>query len=217
VKPKKRRTADSANREYFRDAYSTGLHGWSVEAPSPFALEFLNRLAPLAPSGKLLDVGCGEGRHAIAAAKLGFKVTAVDYEPLALERARKFADKAGVGGVIFKEADVFRLPFADSQFDIVLDYGCLHHQKKSAQAAYRESLVRVLKKTGFYILSVFGPQFRLFKGIQRQWHIAQGAYRRYFTATDIKSLFLQHFEILELREEKGDGSGFLHALMKRKV
>jgi SAM-dependent methyltransferase len=212
---KRNRTADDANQQYFRNAYSTGLHGWANEEPSPYALEFLKRLRLSVPGGKLLDVGCGQGRHAIAAAKLGFKVTAIDYEPLALKRARRWADEKGVEGIVFKTADVFNLPFGDEQFDIVLDYGCLHHQKKSSHPTYVKSILRVLKDGGFFILSVFGPDFHLFKGSHRKWHIAMGAYRRYFTPRDIRELFARRFEILELIEEHGDGRDFWHALMRR--
>ena len=218
MKPEIQRTAGYANRQYFRKVYSTGRHGWAAEDPDPYAVGFLKRLRPLVPGGMLLDIGCGQGRHAIAAARLGFKVTAIDYEPLALERARLWAREKGANGIEFETADVFRLPFSDSQFDIVLDYGCLHHQKKSSHAAYKRSVSSVLKEGGFFILSAFSPSFRLFnKGARRKWHIAQGAYRRFFTSEDIEEIFARRFEILELKEEKGDDGGFWHALMKHRT
>jgi len=210
-------TADEANRRYFRQAYRTGRHGWAAVVPSPYATAFLKRLRRLAPGGRLLDVGCGEGRHAIAAAKLGFRVTAIDYEPLALKRARRFARAKQATDIRFREADVLCLPFADSCFDIILDYGCLHHQRKSDWPAYRAGILRILKPRGFYVLSVFSPRFFLFRGRRRPWHIAQGAYRRCFTRGDILALFGSSFDILELAEEKGDERGFWHALMRRRT
>ena len=210
-------SADAANRRYFRQAYRTGRHGWAVEDPSPYAVHFLRRLNRLVPAGRLVDIGCGEGRHAIAAARLGFRVTAVDYEPLALKRARRFARKKVVPGIRFRKANVFCLPFADSSFDVVLDYGCLHHQRKSDWPAYRASILRVLRPGGLYILSVFSPKFFLFRGSRRPWHIAQGAYRRCFTRKDIEGRFGQSFEILELMEEKGHQQGFWHVMMKRRA
>ena len=76
-------------------------------------MAFLRRLRRAIPGGRLLDVGCGEGRHAIAAAKLGFRVVAIDYEPLALRRARRFAKAGNVRGVAFRLADILRAAFAD--------------------------------------------------------------------------------------------------------
>ena len=209
-------SARRANRRYFRQAYRSGQHGWEVEEPSPYAVDFLRRLKRLVPGARLLDVGCGEGRHAIAAARMDFKVTAIDYEPLALRRARQFAQRRRAQGMTFRKANVLRLSFPESCFDIVLDYGCLHHQKKSDWSAYKDNIVRVLRPRGFYVLSVFSREFPLFHGSRRPWHIAQGAYRRYFMRRDILELFGREFEILELVEEKGKHAGFWHALMRRR-
>jgi SAM-dependent methyltransferase len=180
-------------------------------------VDYLKRVRRLVPGGELLDIGCGEGRHAFAAARLGFKVTAIDYEPLALQRARQFANSKLLKGIIFRRADVFRLPFPDACFDVVLDYGCLHHQKKSDWPAYKGSILRVLKPGGYYILSVFSPKFRMFRGSRRRWHIAYGAYRRCFTRKEIVRLFGREFEIINMTEERGKGGGFWHILMRRRA
>jgi len=209
-------SARRANRQYFRQAYGTGQHGWEVQEPSLYAVSFLRRLKGLRPGGALLDVGCGEGRHALAAARLGFRVTAVDFERLALRRARRFARRAGMRGIRFLRADVLRMPAASASFDVVLDYGCLHHQRKSDWPAYRASILRVLQPRGYYVLSVFSPRFRLFRGSRRPWHIKQGAYRRCFRVRDIEELFGQHFQILGAVEERGAGRGFWHVLMRRR-
>jgi SAM-dependent methyltransferase len=208
-------SAGKANRRYFRDAYRTGRHGWGVDEPSPYAVAFLRRLKRMVPNGRLLDIGCGEGRHAIAASRLGFVVTAVDLEPLALRRARRFAEDKGARGIVFRRADVLRMPAPAMPFDVVLDYGCLHHQKKSDWAAYRAGVLRVLSPGGFFILSVFSPKFSLFRGRSKNWHIAQGAYRRCFTRKDILGLFGREFQVLEMIEENG-GHGFWHVLFRRR-
>ena len=205
-----------SNRRYFRRAYRTGQHGWPVAEPSTYAVGFLKRLNRLIPGGRLLDVGCGEGRHAIAAAKLGFNVTGIDYEPLALGRARRFARREGARGIIFRKADVLRLPFTDSCFDVVQDFGCLHHQRKSDWPAYLAGILRVLKPEGYHVLSVYSPHFLFFRGNRRPWQIAQGAYRRCFTRRDILGLFGYDFDVVELKEERDNQRGFWHAMMRRR-
>jgi SAM-dependent methyltransferase len=207
-------SAARANRRYFRQAYRTGEHGWEVKGSSPYAAAFLKRLSRCVRHGRLLDVGCGEGRHAVAAAKLGFRVTGIDYEPLAVRRARRFAPAEGARRIVFRRADVLRLPLAEASFDVVLDYGCLHHQRKSDWPAYRAGILRVLKPEGYYVLSVFSPEFPFFRGGRRPWHLAKGAYRRCFTRTDILGLFAGDFELLELKEER---RGFWHVLMRRRL
>ncbi|MHC4983586.1 MAG: class I SAM-dependent methyltransferase [Planctomycetota bacterium] len=209
-------SADKVNRRYFRKAYLTGRHGWSAEEPSPHVVKFLKRMAGEIPGGELLDVGCGEGRHAIAAAGLGFEVTAIDYEPLALRRARRIARAKGAAGITFRKADIFHLPFRPGRFDAALDCGCLHHQRKSEWPAYKAAILRVLKPGGYFALSVFSPRFYMFRRGGRPWHISQGAYRRCFRPKDIAGLFGREFDILRLVEERDAQRGFWHALMKHK-
>jgi ribosomal protein L11 methyltransferase len=69
-------------------AFGTGSH-----ATTRLCLELLLEL----PRGSLLDVGCGSGVLAIAAAKLGFDpVCAVDLDPQAIEATRRNAEVNGV-------------------------------------------------------------------------------------------------------------------------
>jgi hypothetical protein len=96
-----------------------------------------------------------------------------------------------------------------------LDYGCLHHQKKADWPVYKASVLRVLSPFGFFILSVFSPKFPLFRGSHRNWHIAQGAYRRCFTRADLLGLFGGEFEVLKMIEENGGQHGFWHVLFRR--
>ncbi|HOZ47635.1 MAG TPA: class I SAM-dependent methyltransferase [Candidatus Hydrogenedentes bacterium] len=208
-------SASEANRRYFEAAYRTGIHGWGVEAPSEYAVASLDALTASIPGGTVLDIGCGEGRHAIAAAAMGFRVTAIDYEPLAIQRARWFAKAAGAKGITFRRASVFELPFKASAFDAVLDYGCLHHQRKRDWPTYQANILRALKPRGFYILSVFSPRFRLFRAGTQHWHVAQGAYRRCFTRQDLDDFLGGDFDIITMSEEKGDRGGFWHLLVQR--
>ncbi len=207
-------TAQEANRRYFREAYRTGEHGWEVESPCPYALEFLKKLRRQIPAPKLLDIGCGEGRHCIAASRLGYKVMGIDYESLALRRAARLSTEQAARSIRYRRANVFALPFADASFDVILDYGCLHHQRKADWSRYLHSILRILRPKGFYILSVFSHEFRLFGRTRRNWHIANGAYRRCFTRREICVLFEPYFEFVDMFHEPRPG-GFWHVLMKR--
>ena len=67
---------------------------------------------------KILDVGCGTGRHSIELARRGYPVTGVDLSDSMLKRAREKAAAEKVR-VDFRKEDARRLPFSD-QFDLVL-------------------------------------------------------------------------------------------------
>lgn len=61
---------------------------WGVE-PNRFVRAHCERL----PVGDALDLACGEGRNAHWLARLGWRVTGVDFSAVAIERARAFTDK----------------------------------------------------------------------------------------------------------------------------
>jgi len=67
---------------------------WGSE-PNRFVAEALGAREP---AGRALDLACGEGRNAIWLAQRGWRVTGVDYSPVAIARAHELAGTAGVRG-----------------------------------------------------------------------------------------------------------------------
>ena len=64
---------------------------WSAE-PNRFLVDELAALPP----GRALDLACGEGRNAIWLARREWDVTGVDFSGVAVDKARRMADEAGV-------------------------------------------------------------------------------------------------------------------------
>ena len=73
---------------------------WSAE-PNRFLVEEVGALA----AGEALDAACGEGRNAVWLAERGWRVTGVDFSPVALAKARRMAAHRGVS-VDWVEADL---------------------------------------------------------------------------------------------------------------
>lgn len=94
-----------------------------------------------------LDYCCGNGEIAIEMAKRGAsKVLGIDISPVAVENARELANDAGVGDICeFKVMDAEHTEFADGTFDVIHEYGALHHL--DLPAAFTE-LSRILKPGG---------------------------------------------------------------------
>lgn len=81
-------------------------------------VQFLLELLHLRKGARLLDVGCGPGRHAVAFAQAGLEVTGVDVSERFLEIAAQAARAAGVKASFF-ECDARQMPF-DDEFDAVV-------------------------------------------------------------------------------------------------
>jgi SAM-dependent methyltransferase len=101
---------------------------------------------------RLLDMGCGGGRHAFEAWRRGATVVALDYSEGELKDVRGVLgamlaagevtnDGIGIGGAV--NGDALRLPFPDAAFDVVIASEVLEHLWDDERAI--GELVRVLK------------------------------------------------------------------------
>jgi ubiquinone/menaquinone biosynthesis C-methylase UbiE len=95
----------------------------------------------------VLDYCCGNGEVAIQMAHRGARlVHGIDLSPVAIENAQALAAREGIANrCVFKVMDAEHMEFPDSSFDVVHEYGALHHLDLGA--AYAE-LARILKPGG---------------------------------------------------------------------
>lgn len=87
---------------------------WSAEA-NRFLVAEVEHLPP----GEALDLACGEGRNAVWLAGRGWAVTAVDFSPVGLDKARQLAAAREVE-VEWIEADLFEWTPPEASSDVVL-------------------------------------------------------------------------------------------------
>lgn len=118
------------------------------------ATEQLLRRAELNPHARVLDVGCGVGTTAITVAeRFGADVTAVDIEPLMLERARKAVQAAHVDDVVdVRHGDILALDFPDDDFDVVIAEAVTMFVDRARAA---RELIRVCRPRGRVLATEF--------------------------------------------------------------
>jgi SAM-dependent methyltransferase len=122
-----------------------------IDKPTIFA-EFALDFFP--ESGKLLDLGAGQGPDSRYFANQGFSVTSVDFNDLALELSKEKAEKESLK-IEFMKLDVSnKLPFDDESFDIAYSHLALHYFSDEITREIFREISRILKPGGI-IASLF--------------------------------------------------------------
>lgn len=117
--------------------------------------ESLCEAVDLESGSRVLDVACGNGNAALAAARRWGRVTGLDYVPALLERAAERA-RAERLELQLLEGDAERLPFESGSFDVALSTFGVMFAPDQAQAA--RELMRVVKPGGRIGLANWTPE-----------------------------------------------------------
>lgn len=103
---------------YFDDVFLRIYRPLKDETRTAIEVDAVCELLGLEESARILDVGCGWGRHSLELARMGFKVTGLDYSGRMLEEAERSAAAAALD-VRWVRGDMREMGFAD-EFDAVV-------------------------------------------------------------------------------------------------
>lgn len=125
--------------EFWQEKYRSGADGWELGKPAPALVQALKSLK--LSRQRIAVLGSGSGEDAAYLAQQGHLVTAFDFSPEALLRAKQ---KHGTPkGLQWVQADMFSLPASyTGKFDMVFDNACLI----AIPPSKRKDLVKVWKK-----------------------------------------------------------------------
>lgn len=116
---------------------------------------------------RILDIGCGTGRHSIELVRRGYAVTGIDLSANQLARAREKASEAGVAPV-FEQRDA-REPHFAAEFDLVImlcEGGFSLMETDAMNFAILENAVRALKPGGKFIFTCLNGLFPLAQSVK---------------------------------------------------
>jgi SAM-dependent methyltransferase len=134
-----RRLTGALAPEHFNTQY-TGTPPWDTGRPQPALLQLAESGAV---RGRVLDVGCGTGEHALMAAGLGLPTVGVDPASAAIAIAQRKARERELPAR-FLVWNAFDLGELGEQFDTVLDCGLFHVFSDHERVRYVDSLATVM-------------------------------------------------------------------------
>ena len=153
---------------------------------------------------KLLDVGCGTGRHSIELSKRGYSVTGVDLSASQLARAKEKAEKEGLK-IDFLRYDARKLPF-ENEFDaaIMLCEGAFPlMETDEMNFEILSSVTKSLKKPGKLIFTTLNGLFPLYHSVEEFCDSTTGEGNATYRSNTFDLMTFRDHNITEVEDDSG--------------
>lgn len=125
------------------------------EEASLFIDGLIHHLAPPADS-KMLDVGCGKGRHCIQLASKGFDVTGIDLSPQSIAAAKEH-ENAHLHFAVHDMRERFQVGHFDYVLNLFTSFGYFETDHEHEKAI--KTMAYALKKDGILVIDYLNAQF----------------------------------------------------------
>ncbi len=150
---------DNYARKYDKECFVQGTVG---------ECDFIEQEIVRDKSLKIIDIGCGTGRHSIELTKRGYSVIGVDLSESQLSRAREKAKEAGVM-IDFQKHDARNLPFK-GEFDLAImlcEGGFPLMETDEMNFEILKNAAKVLKSEGKLIFTTLNGLFPLYHSVEQ--------------------------------------------------
>ncbi|MBN2458346.1 class I SAM-dependent methyltransferase [Candidatus Woesearchaeota archaeon] len=161
---------------------------------------------------KVLDLGCGTGRHTVLLAKQGFDVYATDVSDTGLEMTRRWLKHENLSARLKKSSCYERFPFMDNSFDAVISTQVIHHNYYEKVKFCISEIKRVLRPNRLIFITVSANKYKRrasrFEMPEQRTYVPldgeeKGVPHFIYTKTLMKKDF-KNFKILSLHKDRGD-------------
>jgi RimJ/RimL family protein N-acetyltransferase/2-polyprenyl-3-methyl-5-hydroxy-6-metoxy-1,4-benzoquinol methylase len=149
---------ENYGKKYDAESFTQGTAG---------ECDFIEKELAYNKSLKILDVGCGTGRHSFELTKRGYDVTGIDLSESQLQRAKEKAEAEKLK-IDFRKHDARNLPFK-SEFDAAImlcegSFPLMETDEMNFQIL--ESVAKSLKKNGRFIFTTLNGLFPLYHSVE---------------------------------------------------
>jgi SAM-dependent methyltransferase len=169
---------------FFRPPWDTGI-------PAPEVVRYIAGKTP----GDAIDIGCGTGTNLLYLAQQNWRVTGIDFAPLAIEKAKRKLARYPKTLLVW---DVTKLAILElpSPYDLGLDMGCFHSLSGTGRLAYVNGIKKWIKSNGMLMMYAFQPsEYADVRGLTRE---------------EMVNYFKNYFELINYEQGQGRPSAWYY-------
>ncbi len=184
---------------------------WAERPPTPEVTEMADHLERVGER-RVLDIGCGVGRHVVYLAARGFDVTGLDNAPTALALCQENLARADLRATL-THMEMTALDFPEKSFGGAIATQVIHHAPVAVIEAILAQLTHLLLPRGYFVLVVPTPEHDDWgKGEEVEpgtWvdpNHREGPVPHHFCTEEEVLRLLHAYEILSLVKERTPGA-----------
>jgi len=154
---------------------------------------------------KILDVGCGTGRHSIELSKRGYNVTGIDLSESQIARAREKAENNQLK-IDFLQCDARNLPF-DNEFDVAImlcEGGFPLMETDEMNFEILKNVAKSIKSPGKFIFTTLNGLFPLYHSVEEFCDSTSEKGNATYRSNTFDLMTFRDFNITEFEDDNGN-------------
>ncbi len=158
----RRRTSQTGRKDWYRRAFADDyvwLYAHRDEREAEKQVRTAARIVPFTPGQAILDIACGAGRHVLAFARLGARVTGIDLSNTLVRIARSRISETGVAATV-RRGDMRVLKYHERFDGATIWFTSLGYFKTVAEdIGVMKGLAAALKPGGWWLIDLPNPAY----------------------------------------------------------
>ncbi len=143
---------------WFNSAYYPLLYSHRDDKEAEFLLDNLVELIHPVKNSRILDIGCGRGRHSVYLNRKGFKVTGIDISDTCIEECKAYENDS-LSFYVHDMRQLFRTNYFDITLSLFTSFGYFANKNDNLRIIKNASLS--IKKGGTFVLDYINPNYTI--------------------------------------------------------